>query len=365
MGKAFSTFAKNSNKEIDIKGENAMRVVLSGGGTAGHIYPAIQTGLYLKKHCDAKIFYLGRPHSLEEKIAKENQIPFFHISSKGLNKKHLLSFGAANVKGVAQSVKWLRQLKPDYLFTTGGYVSAPVLSAAMLLRIPYSIHEQNAVSGKVNKLFTMSAKTIFISFPAMENKQVFYSGNPVRYTQKLEKNGEKVVFFGGSGGAQSINEAAFQMASQNPNIPMVLVTGEKRYESFIKSHPPLDNLTIHDYVSDPLPLYKEAKILVSRSGSGALFEIANLGIPNILIPFAAAAGNHQLKNAEHFTKRGGSLLVEEHNLHTKLEPTLHELWNNEHLRQTQLQVLHDLAKRNCVENICRRINKDLHLHYSD
>ena len=342
-----------------------MKVVLSGGGTAGHIYPAIQTGLYLREYCDAEIIYVGRAKSLEERIAKEHQIPFFAVASKGLTKRTIFSFAAKNIQGTAQAVQLLNRIKPDYIFTTGGYVSAPVLAAASVLRIPYSIHEQNATRGKANALFAKGAKTIFASFPVMENRQVFYSGNPVRYTKKLEQNGEKLVFFGGSGGAQSINEAAYAIAEARPDISVVLVTGEKRYGTFIATHPPLDNLTVHGYVTDTLELYRDAKILVSRSGSGALFEIANLGIPNILVPFPQAADDHQRKNAIHFGDRGGSIIVEEGlRFVERLQDELIDLWGNDRLRKVQRRALDTLANRNSVEAICKRINKDLNLHFS-
>lgn len=341
-----------------------MRIVLSGGGTAGHIYPAVQTGLYLKEYCEAEIYYIGRANSLEEKIAKEHGIPFYPTVSKGLSKKQILSFATKNVKGTAQALTLLNKIKPDYVFTTGGYVSAPVLAAASILRIPYGIHEQNATNGKANRFFSKGAKTIFTSFPTMENRQIFYSGNPVRYTHNLENAGDSLVFFGGSGGAATINEAAYELAVRHPEIPVIVVTGEKRYGTYIATHEIPDNLTVHPYVTDTLSLYEKAKIIISRSGSGALFEIANLGISNILIPFPEAADDHQRKNAQYFEDRGGSIVVEEGlRFFDRLEDEVRQLWGNERLRQAQIRKLSGLSTRTSVSEICKRINKDLNFHF--
>jgi UDP-N-acetylglucosamine--N-acetylmuramyl-(pentapeptide) pyrophosphoryl-undecaprenol N-acetylglucosamine transferase len=341
-----------------------MRVVLTGGGTAGHIYPAIQTGLFLRRKCEASVYYLGRAGSLEERIAKENGFIFYPIASKGLGIKQLVSFTLQNIKGTAQALSALSDIKPDYIFATGGYVCAPILAAAMIKRIPYAIHEQNAASGKANKLFAKGARTLFYSFPTVENRQVCYSGNPVRYTKRREKEGQELVFFGGSGGANSINEAAYDFAVAHPAIPVTIVTGEKRFDGFVKNRELPDNLNAIPYVTDTLPLYESAKVIVSRSGSGALFEIANLGIANVLVPFPQAAEDHQSKNASFFETRGGAVIVKEGDgFTTRLEGAILELWNSDEKRKKQTYVLRTLAQPKSVEEIASRICKDLKIFY--
>lgn len=306
-----------------------MHIVLTGGGTAGHIYPAVNVGLYLREQYGIELSYIGRPHSMEEKIADANKIPFYPVRSNGLSVKHMLRFMNENIKGTMQARKLLKKMEIDYVFSTGGYVTAPVLAASKLLGIPYSIHEQNTVTGKVNKLFKKGAITFFESFPTVDTRQICYSGNPVRYNQPLKGNGEHVLVFGGSGGSQSLNNFAMRFARENPSIPMMLVTGEKRYQLTIANGIP-DNIKVYPFVEDMMDVYKEAKMIICRSGSGTIFEVANLNIPPIFVPFREAADDHQTKNAQFLTEKGAGLLVEEgKEFHKRLSQSVLSLYEED------------------------------------
>lgn len=336
-----------------------LKIVLTGGGTAGHIYPAINTGLYLRKKYGAEIFYIGNEHSMEERIANENDIPFFTVESFGLNMKKVIRFASKNSKGVVKALKWLRKIKPNYVFATGGYVSAPVVTAASILRIPYGVHEQNAVMGKVNKFASINAKTVFHSFPIVETKKIKYTGNPVRYKEKIKFPGEHIFFFGGSGGAEKINEFAISFAKKNPEEKCILITGKRRYEDAMKKGIPR-NLMVYDYVTNMIDVYKKAKLVIVRSGSGTLFELANLNLASILIPFPNSADNHQQMNAEYFSKNNAAKVVTENQyFYEELESTILELVKKPNKMKELRTEIDYLSSRDSEQKIATEIIKTL------
>ncbi|WCK55800.1 UDP-N-acetylglucosamine--N-acetylmuramyl-(pentapeptide) pyrophosphoryl-undecaprenol N-acetylglucosamine transferase [Aneurinibacillus sp. Ricciae_BoGa-3] len=335
-----------------------MKIVITGGGTAGHIFPAISVGKYLQEQHGAELFFIGNKNHIESRLAKENNIPFFGIPSQGLEGNYF-TFFTKNAMGVCEALNILRKIKPDYVFSTGGFVSAPTITAANILRIPYGIHEQNSIIGKVNKLFQRNARTFFYSFPAEQRENTCYSGNPVRLKDKLAVNGAKLLFTGGSGGSIKLNQTAVEFAKQHPDIPCILISGQKNYKQLVEQGIPA-NLEVLPFVSDMKSLYAQAKVMVCRSGSGTLFEMANLSIPSILVPLPTSADDHQKKNALYFAKENAALLVEQKDyFEEKLTGAILELWNNETKRNEIQQALAQLAIPESEKVIAHRILKDI------
>jgi UDP-N-acetylglucosamine--N-acetylmuramyl-(pentapeptide) pyrophosphoryl-undecaprenol N-acetylglucosamine transferase len=335
-----------------------LKIVITGGGTAGHIFPAISVGKYLQDQHGVELFFIGNKNHLESRLAKESNIPFYGIPSQGLEGNYL-TFFSKNAVGVYKALKILYKIKPDYVFSTGGFVSAPTIAAANILHIPYGIHEQNSVIGKVNKLFQRNAKTFFYSFPAEQTRGAFYSGNPVRLKEKLSENGSKLLFTGGSGGSIKLNETAVLFAKEHPSIPCILVSGEKNYDNLVENGISA-NLEVIPFVTDMKSLYAQAKVMVCRSGSGTLFEMANLSIPSILVPLPTSADDHQKKNAYYFAKENAALLVEQKdNFEHKLTGAILELWENETKRNEMKKALEQLAVPESEKMIAERILKDL------
>ena len=165
-----------------------MRIVLTGGGTVGHITPLLEFMKELGKYGDHTFYYLGNQNYVEKKIASEQGIPFYHIGSKSTEVLHTfmnkMEFLKENCFGTMDAAKVLKVIKPDFIISAGGFVTAPVLMAANVLRIPYFIHEQNKVLGKVNKLFLMTAKEVYYTFEETlggQNKRKGKTfGNPVQ-----------------------------------------------------------------------------------------------------------------------------------------------------------------------------------------
>lgn len=339
-----------------------MKIVLTGGGTAGHVYPAINVGLYMQTKHQAELYYIGNHQYIEAQIAMQHHIPFYSIPSRGLDGENPLekyaSFAFQNSRGTLKAIKLLREIKPDLVFATGGFVSAPVLAACQLLKIPYFIHEQNSVTGKVNRLFQEKARRVFYSFPLQENTREHYTGNPVRFKERLVKNGEKVVFVGGSGGSAQLNQAAIAFAQAHPTIPCMLLTGKALYDTYVQQTTitPIANLELVDYAEDMLEIYKQANIMVCRSGSGTIFELANLSIPTVLIPLPTSADNHQQKNAQFFAERQASLLVEEgQTFQANLDLSIESLWSDTKTKQNLKKQMEKLSQHQSEKKIAKHL----------
>lgn len=338
-------------------------IVITGGGTAGHVFPAILIGKELEKTYQAKIYYLGNSKHIEKKLATENGFEFIHVNSSGFEGENIfdkyIDFSIKNSVGVVQTIAKLLKIKPKLVVATGGFASFPVVMAAKFLKIPFVIHEQNTVMGKVNKIASKWAETIYYSFPNENlNEKNVWVGNPVRFNEKLNKNGNKVIFFGGSGGSRKINDMALVYSEKNKEKECVLITGEKLYQEYMDKNKS-ENLTILNYVDDMQSLYQEAKVIVARSGAGTIFEIANLNIPNILIPLPVSSGNHQKKNAEYLSKKKATILIEEADkeFEEKLEKNINSLYNDMDLQNQMKKELESLSNPFAEKTMVKKLKR--------
>lgn len=315
-----------------------MRVVLTGGGTGGHIYPALAVANQCAlEEPNSEFLYIGGQKGLESSIVPKADIAFKSIEITGFRRK--LSFENVKtvmrfLKGVQQSKQMLREFKPDVVIGTGGYVCGPVVYAAAKLGIPSMIHEQNAVPGLTNRFLSKYVDTVAVSFEESVSlfpgsKHVIYTGNP-RATTVVSANKNKgyeslgvskdrpiVVLVGGSQGARAINEAMVQMAAELnklPDITFVYVTGNNYYEPTLKSIKgklgslPV-NLLILPYIHNMPEVLAATSLIVNRAGASFLAEITSLGLPSILIPSPNVTNNHQEKNARSLEKAGAAEVI--------------------------------------------------------
>lgn len=320
-----------------------MRVIMSGGGTGGHIYPAIAIADRIKERCNkAQILFIGTERGLEKDIVPDNGYPIEFIEVSGLDRKNLLN----NFKVIKKYLdakkkvkKIIEDFKPDLVIGTGGYVSAPVVKMASKLGIKSYIHEQNAIAGVANKMLEKDVDNIFLGFLEAENhfkskEKHIYSGNPVRdvfFKAKKEKSREILGFdeddfvifaFGGSQGAAKINRAIIDTLpkiSQSDSIKLVFATGKRYFEPVLteikdRGIDIKENIEILEYIRDIHLYISAADIVISRSGALTVSEISVCGTPSILIPSPNVAGNHQMFNAKVLADRGGAVIVEEKNL---------------------------------------------------
>jgi UDP-N-acetylglucosamine--N-acetylmuramyl-(pentapeptide) pyrophosphoryl-undecaprenol N-acetylglucosamine transferase len=316
-----------------------MKIAVSGGGTGGHIYPALALIREIQKRDkDAKFLYIGTLNGLESKIVPKENIPFTSIHITGFKRK--LSFENVKtvlrfIKGVRDSRKILKEFKPDIVVGTGGYVCGPVVYAAAKLGIPSIIHEQNSVPGLTNKFLSRYVKRIAICFEEAKEffsqEKVIFTGNP-RASEVLGQDGIKgrlsvglsttlptVLIFGGSRGARPINEAVIKSLPELAGKPyqVLYVTGDVHYDEVSKEVELVGNpknVVIKPFIHNMPEVLAGMDLVVSRAGATTLAEITSLGIPSILIPSPYVTNNHQEKNASSLSENGAAKVLLEKDL---------------------------------------------------
>lgn len=311
-----------------------MRVIVSGGGTGGHIYPALALLEQLKKRdLLDDVLYIGTKRGLESRIVPKAGIPFDTIELQGFKR----SLSLDNIKtvsrflgGLSKAKHILKTFKPDVVVGTGGYVSAAILFEAARLHIPTVIHEQNSVAGVTNKFLCHFVDKIGTVFPEVESafpaKKVQRVGNP-RAQQVaglmpndrladfgLDPKRRTLLIFGGSRGAPMINQAAVNAIPLfgQSNFQTLFVTGRRHFDTIQKQLPSLpDNVKVVPYVDDMPAILPDIALVIGRSGATSIAELTALGIPSVLIPSPNVTGNHQFINAQSLKKAGAALVVPE------------------------------------------------------
>lgn len=319
-----------------------MKVIMTGGGTGGHIYPAIAIAEKIKeKRPEAEIIFVGTKKGLEKDLVPQNGYPIKFITVSGFNRKNMLK----NVKvvkdllkGNREARKIIKDFKPDVVIGTGGYVCGPVVRAAHKMGIKTFIHEQNAFPGMTNKMLEKYVENVFISFADAEKyfknkKKLILSGNPVRRAFfEADKNHSRkligetddnfiLLCFGGSQGAGKINDVMIDVAeSLNgvKNVSLYFVTGSAYYESILEKmkNQGIDagNIHIKKYITNMQDYLSAADLVICRSGALTVSEITVCGKASILVPSPNVTGNHQYYNAKAVADKGGAIIVEEKDL---------------------------------------------------
>lgn len=353
-----------------------MRYILSGGGTGGHIYPALAIGEEIKKQDEeAEILYVGKKDSLEEELADKYKFEFKGIDISGLprkklNKDTVITFFNL-MKGLRECNKIINDFKPDIVIGTGGYVCAPIVFKAQQKKIKTAVQEQNAYPGKTNKILAKKADYVFINFMEakkyLDNDNIIFTGNPIRdifshidrkkSRDKLDiKDNEKFVFsFGGSGGQESTNDAILEILNNKNDLPFKLthVTGREHYEYFMEKAENIpDNVEILDYTHKVYDYLSSADLVIASSSAMTLAEISALGIASILIPKAYTAGNHQYYNAMSYSNMGASAVIEEKDLNGEtLLKEIEKILDNDDERNKMADNSKKLASPDAVSKI--------------
>lgn len=316
-----------------------MKIVISGGGTGGHIYPALALIREIqKKHKDCSFLYIGTEKGLESQLVPREDIPFKSIHITGFRRK--LSFENVKtvirfVKGVSDSKKMLKEFGADVVIGTGGYVCGPVVYAAAKLGIPTIIHEQNSVPGLTNKFLSRYCTKIAVCFDEAKTffpaDKTVLTGNP-RASEVLSYTGKKgletvgldpkkltVLVVGGSRGARPINEAILKVMSQLGEKPyqLLYVTGDVHFEK-VQAEMKLignpENVVVKPFIHNMPEVLAGVDLVVARSGATTLAELTALGVPSILIPSPYVTNNHQEKNADSLVVKGAAAKILEKDL---------------------------------------------------
>lgn len=322
-----------------------MHILFAGGGTAGHINPALAVADYIKdKHPDAKISYIGTAKKLESRLVPEAGYDFYTIDVSGFQRKLTVKNIFRNIDAVYKVVnssfkakKLLKELKPDIVVGTGGYVSGPVLREAAKMGIKTAIHEQNAYPGVTNKMLASKVDSVMLAMPEAEKRlnlkeKPIVTGNPIREQllkadkdaccKKLGVSGEKpvVLAFGGSLGARPINEAMAEVIAQNNGKYRIFhATGKVGHELFFslldqKGYKGTDDVTVLEYINNMDEMLAVADLVVCRAGAITLSEISACAKCSVLIPSPYVAENHQYHNAMTLKTNGAADLIEEKDL---------------------------------------------------
>ena len=368
--------------------EKELRVIISGGGTGGHIFPAISIANAIKAlRPDAKILFVGAQGRMEML-----RVPSAGYDIEGLPIRGFLrplwklgNIGVAidYLRSKHMAKKLLRQFKPQVAVGVGGYASSAALGAANALGIPTLLQEQNSYAGLANKTLAKQAAKICVAYEGMERffpaEKIMLTGNPVRQqlldttitrdeaakTFGLDSKKRTILLVGGSLGARTINESVLQhldLIRQNSDIQFVWQTGN--YYSLeiaerLKTGKP-DNLLVTDFIADMGAAYKAADLVISRAGAGSISEFCLLGVPVILVPSPNVAEDHQTKNAMALVNKQAALYVKDCEADRLLLPmAIDTVTNTAQLKSLRENIL-KLALPNSADIIAKEVIKLAH-----
>lgn len=353
-----------------------MKVIMTGGGTGGHIYPAVAIADKIKeKNPDAEILFVGTQRGLEKTLVPQNGYPIEFITVSGFNRKNLLK----NVKTVKDLMKGnheaksiIKSFKPDVVIGTGGYVCGPVVRAAAKMGIAAYIHEQNAFPGLTNKMLEKHVKNVFAAFEEAgeyfkQPEKMVVTGNPVRrtffetdraaarHTLGIPDDKFVVLSFGGSQGAAAVNNVVFSLMKElngREDAVLVYATGKYYYDEMnariSEELPELhDNIRVLEYIDNMALYLAAADLVVSRSGALTVSEITVCGRASILVPSPNVTGNHQYFNAKAIADKGGAILINEADFNAELLiSTVNELMAD----RTKLKALEEGSRKSAPKD---------------
>jgi len=323
-----------------------MKIIMTGGGTGGHIYPAIAIADEIaRRRPEAEIMFVGTEKGLEKSIVPEHGYPIKFVKASGLDRKRLLkniSVLAELRAGIKEAKLIMEEFRPDMIIGTGGYVCGPVALAGRKLGVKIYIHEQNATPGLTNKLLAKHADKIFLGFEEAGTRfkdkgKLIFSGNPVRRSfydpdrkkaraaLGISEDSFMILSFGGSQGAARINEVMTTVAaviSGVDNFVLFLVTGRRYYDKILRDFEDKriqrgEAMRILPYMDEADVYLAACDVAISRAGAITVSEIAVSGRPAILIPSPNVTGNHQFFNAKALADKGRAELIEEKSLNAE------------------------------------------------
>lgn len=360
---------------------------VTGGGTGGHVYPAIAIAKELRNDPSTqKVYYVGNPNNLEAKIAQEEGFEFLPVDITSMPRKinfDFLKWGFKLDKATWKALFYIFKYKPDAVFGTGGYVSAPAIMGAILSKTPYMIHDSDAHPGIVSRYVSKYAKKISLAFEDakkyIDNPNIEIFGNPIKQEffsitkeeARKELNLDKkltLLVMGGSQGAMNINHTTANCLKyfvEKLKINVILQTGAKNYDStidhIIKIFPDYSkssSIIVRPYFNNMAIPLRAADIAISRSGSLSLSEIAAVEIPSILVPFPYAAADHQRINARCCENAGASIYIDDFELcKATLEKAITELVNSPEKLADMAKAAKKLSKPYAAKQITEALKK--------
>ena len=365
-----------------------MKFMITGGGTGGHIYPALAVARSLYQLDPAsEVLYVGTKRGLEADLVPREGIPFRVIETSGIMGKSPIDAARGAIrasKGLLEAYRIAREFRPDACLGTGGYVSGPVILAAHLRGVPCAIQDQNVVPGFTNKLLSRFVSEVYIPFEDARahfpgRVRCVVTGNPVRpvIVAAQREHGAKslgldpgrltLLVFGGSRGARRIVEVALDMIEQDllmKGVQIILITG-REYESMAQERlqklgiaPSMaGNLVIRPYLFDIENAMAASDIMVGRAGGMTVSEALARGLPSVLVPSPNVAGNHQLYNAKAAARSGGAIIIREPELQAaRLAQGLNTILGDPKKLATMSRNAREAGRSQASEHIARRLS---------
>lgn len=356
------------------------KFIISGGGTGGHIYPAIAIANELKiQFPEAEFLFVGSQDKMEMQKVPAAGYRIEGLWIAGLQRSLTLKNAMFPIKFLSslwKSRSILKKFKPDVVIGTGGYASGAVVKVAADMGIPTIIQEQNSYPGLTNKMLSKKAKAICVAYDGLEkffpSNKIVKTGNPVRSDllsvehlkseaieyYNLSETKKTLVVLGGSLGARRINQLIeSQIDFFNQNDIQVLWQCGKGYFSEYKKYDDQKNIRVFDFIERMDLLYSVADVIVSRAGASSVSELAIVGKPTIFIPSPNVAEDHQTKNALSIVQKNGAILIKESDLQNQFEEQLLRVLQNENVAEALANNLKKLALPNATKGIVEEIKK--------
>lgn len=371
------------NKENSIVSENEiLRIIIAGGGTGGHIFPALAIANALKnKKSGIDILFVGAKGKMEMDKIPEAGYKITGLDIAGYNRSSLIkniSLPYKLLQSFLQVRKILKTFKPHAVIGVGGYSTFPVIRLAQSRNIPTFILESNSLPGKSNMMLAKKAKGIFVASEGMEKyfpaEKIMVTGNPVRnvFSKKISKEealsffglkpGMKTVFvMGGSLGAKSINETIDENIDvfKKNNLQLIWQTGKSYAGHAAKAEEERANIWTNAFINKMEYAYAAADVVVARAGAMTIAEMCMVKKAAVFVPYPFAAENHQVANARNLVKKNAAFMVLDAEVRTKLIPVLLDLLKNEKLIEELENNISEMSNTNADETIALEILKKL------
>jgi UDP-N-acetylglucosamine--N-acetylmuramyl-(pentapeptide) pyrophosphoryl-undecaprenol N-acetylglucosamine transferase len=356
-----------------------LKVIISGGGTGGHIFPAIAIANALKTmRKDIEILFVGANGKMEMEKVPAAGFKIIGLNITGINRSLTFSnliFPFKLIGSVLKSFRILRTFKADAVVGVGGFASGPVLYAAQRKGIPTVIQEQNSYAGITNKKLAQKAKRICVAYDGMEKffpkEAIRVTGNPVRQ-DILQMEGKKphaieyfglkegmrtILIIGGSLGARTLNHAIAAALKElnNSGLQIIWQTGKTYHSAALKKSVDLENVKVHDFIQRMDLAYCMADLVISRAGASSISELCIVGRPSILVPFPYAAEDHQTKNAQALTTHDAAIMIPDNEAQEKLVREALKLINDSDRLEKLEANVKKLAFNNADEAIANEI----------
>ena len=355
-------------------------MIIAGGGTGGHIFPAVAVGHALQRlRPGTELLFVGAKGKMEMEKVPQEGFEIIGLDIAGFNRGSILknlSLPFKLIKSRMQAKSIIKQFKPGIIVGVGGYASFPVLNIGQGMNIPTLIQEQNSFAGKSNKILGRRARAICVAYENMEQffpkDKIIITGNPVRKSISdmkatgaegkkyfgLREGVKTILIVGGSLGAKSINEGIDAQLDElmKEDVQLIWQTGKPYYEQAkTRAAKYSEKVKVHDFIKEMDKAYAAADVVISRAGALAIAELCIAGRPVIFVPYPYAAEDHQTSNAMALVNREAAILVKDSDAPTELVKKLKELLNDDATQQRMSVNLKSMAIKDADERIAKKV----------